>query len=114
MSPLQKNEATDLVLLLSNAPDVETARRIGRHLVDAGLAACVNVGAPVWSIYRWQGKVDTADEIPLLIKTTVSRTRAVREAIVALHPYEVPEVVAVPITDGLPAYLDWVRQETQN
>ncbi|OVZ60380.1 divalent-cation tolerance protein CutA [Pigmentiphaga sp. NML080357] len=111
---LSRHDADEVVLVLSNAPDAETAQRIARRLVEGGQAACVNVGAPMRSIYRWQGEVESADEIPLFIKTTAARLQAVREAIAGLHPYEVPEIIAVPITEGLPAYLDWVRQETQN
>mgnify|MGYP001043922135 FL=1 len=107
-------DARQVVLVFCNAPDAETARDIARRLVEDGVAACVNVGAPVLSIYRWKGEVESADEIPLFIKTTAARQRAVQETIARLHPYEVPEIIAVPVTEGLPAYLDWVRQETKN
>ena len=108
------HRADDAVLVLSNAPDAEAARRIASHLVQERLAACVNVGAPVRSIYRWEGNVESADEVPLFIKTTAARLPAVQEAIARLHPYEVPEIIAVPLTEGLPAYLDWVRQEVRD
>lgn len=112
--PLPSAAAQEVVLVFCNAPDVETARGIARRLVDDGMAACVNVGAPILSIYRWKGEVESADEIPLCIKTTAARQRAVQEAIARLHPYDVPEIVVVPVIEGLPAYLDWVRQETKN
>jgi periplasmic divalent cation tolerance protein len=96
---------TDTVLLvISNAPDADTADRI---------ATCVNVGAPMRSVYRWQGKVEQATELPLWIKTTATRRDALIAALNELHPYDVPEVLVVPVQDGLPAYLDWIREETQ-
>jgi len=111
---LSPEAAREVVLMFCNTPDAETARRIAGRLVEDGLAACVNVGAPVLSIYRWKGEVESADEIPLFIKTTAARQRAVQETIARLHPYDVPEIIAVPVTEGLPAYLEWVRQETKN
>lgn len=102
-----------VLLMLCNAPDAGVAERIAQELVARGLAACVNVGAPVLSIYRWQGAVERAEEVPLFIKTVQARREAVQDAIAGLHPYDVPEIVALPITHGLPAYLEWVRQETQ-
>jgi periplasmic divalent cation tolerance protein len=103
---------SETLLVLTNAPDVATAERIARHLVEERLAACVNRLGPCRSVYRWQGAVEEAEEIPLLIKTTAARYPAVEAAIRALHPYELPEVVAVRIERGLPAYLAWVAQET--
>jgi periplasmic divalent cation tolerance protein len=105
---------TDTVLLvISNAPNADTADRIATSLVDRKLAACVNVGAPMRSVYRWQGKVEQATELPLWIKTTATRRDALIVALNELHPYDVPEVLVVPVQDGLPAYLDWIREETQ-
>ncbi|GAA4336992.1 divalent-cation tolerance protein CutA [Pigmentiphaga soli] len=104
----------DAVLLVaSTAPDEATARRIAQALVERRLAACVNVGAPVWSVYRWQGAIEQAQEFPLWIKTTAARRQALMQALAELHPYDVPEALALPAVDGLPAYLEWVRQEVK-
>lgn len=103
---------SDILLVITNAPDEATGERIARHLVETHLAACVNRLAPCRSTYRWQGAVEEAEEIPLLIKTTTARYAEVEAAIRALHPYELPEVVAVRVEHGLPAYLAWVAQET--
>ena len=101
------------LLILTNVPDRPTAEKLARALVESGAAACVNILAPCHSIYRWQGKVETAEEIPLLIKTTASAYSRLEEIIRSLHPYALPEIIAVPITNGLPAYLAWVARETE-
>lgn len=103
--------AAPALLCLSTCPDDATARRIAQALVEEGLAACVNVLPAVHSVYRWQGRVERADEALLLAKTTPPGFAALRDRIVALHPYELPEVVAVEIADGLPAYLDWIASQ---
>lgn len=100
----------DIVLVISNAPDLLLAKRIAHVLVEDGLAACVNLGAPVLSIYHWDGQIEGADEIPIWIKTTAGQQRAVVQALATLHPYEVPEVIVVPVIGGSAAYLDWVRE----
>ncbi|HZX30520.1 MAG TPA: divalent-cation tolerance protein CutA [Rhodocyclaceae bacterium] len=100
------------LLVLTNCPDAAVAEDIARHLVEGRLAACVNILAPCRSVYRWQGAVETAAEVPLLIKTSADRYAALEAAIQAVHPYEVPEIIALPIDQGLPAYLDWVANET--
>lgn len=100
------------LLVLCNCPDSDIAARIARALVEARLAACVNVLAPCQSIYRWEGAVETATETPLLIKTTRERYSALEAEVRALHPYEVPEIIALPIERGLPSYLGWVAAET--
>jgi len=102
----------DMILILCNAPDATCAERIARALVERRLTACVNILSACQSIYRWQGKIETACEVPLLIKTRTERYAAVEAAIRELHPYEVPEIIALPVSAGLPAYLDWVCQET--
>jgi len=96
------------LLVLTNCPDRETAENLATRLVDAGLAACVNILAPCTSVYRWQGQVETASEIPLLIKSTAGRYVALEQLIRQHHPYELPEIVALPIERGLPEYLAWV------
>lgn len=101
------------LLVLTNLPDVASAEKLARALVESRAAACVNVFAACRSIYRWQGAVEMADEIPLLIKTTRAAYPRVEEVVRAQHPYDVPELIAVPITQGLPAYLEWVAKETE-
>jgi periplasmic divalent cation tolerance protein len=103
----------NVLIVLTNCPDAEVADRIARTLVEQKLAACVNRMPAVDSVYRWQGAVERAVEVPLLIKSTRERLPEVQEAIRALHPYEVPEILAIPVVAGLPAYLRWVVDETQ-
>lgn len=98
--------------MLTTLPDAASAQTLAEHLVSVRLAACVNILAPCRSVYRWQGKVENAEEVPLLIKTTADRYPALEAAIRAQHPYELPEIVAVPMDRGLPAYLAWVAAET--
>jgi len=100
------------ILILCNAPDQACAERIAAALVERRLAACVNILAPCQSVYRWQGQVERATEVPLLIKTTEPCYAGLEAAIRELHPYEVPEIIAIPITAGLPAYLGWLVAET--
>ena len=100
------------LLALTNLPDEESARALAAALVQQRLAACVNVMAPCRSVYRWRDAIEEAQETTLLIKTTAARYDALAAAIRAAHPYELPEIVAVPISHGLPAYLDWVVAET--
>jgi len=106
------NTATDVLLVITNAPDRATAEAIARRLVEAQAAACVNVLAPCTSVYRWQGVVETGDEVPVLVKTTATAYPQVEALIRETHPYELPEIIAVPVGRGLPAYLDWVRAAT--
>lgn len=104
--------ATAPLLVLTNLPDAAIAHALAARLVEARVAACVNILAPCRSVYRWQGVVEDASEVPLLIKTTAARYAALEAEIRAHHPYEVPEVIAVPIVQGLPEYLSWVAAET--
>ena len=101
------------ILVLCTCPDEAAADRIAGALVEERLAACVNRLAGVVSTYRWEGEVRRGSESLLLIKTTVERFAALRERIVALHPYELPEVIAVDVVRGLPSYLDWIAAETR-
>jgi periplasmic divalent cation tolerance protein len=100
------------ILVLTAMPDHDAALSLARTLVTARLAACVNVGASVESMYHWQGQFETAREVPVAIKTRAVLYSRVEAAIVAAHPYELPEVVAVPITYGSDRYLAWIAAET--
>lgn len=104
-------ERTAVLVVLTTAPDAAVAERLASTLVDEGHAACVNVLAGVTSIYRWEGKTQREAEHLLLVKTTERAFPALRERILQMHPYEVPEVVALAVPDGHEAYLDWVREE---
>lgn len=101
------------LLVMTNVPDKAVADQIAVALVEARAAACVNILAPCESVYRWQGGVETAAEIPLLIKTTEAAYPRVEQILRECHPYAVPEIIAVPIKYGLPAYLAWVATETE-
>jgi periplasmic divalent cation tolerance protein len=101
------------LLVITNLADAASARQLARALVEQRLAACVNMLPAVHSIYRWEGAVEEAAEVTLLIKTTTARYPALERAIQALHPYELPEVIAVPVSAGLPAYLGWIARETR-
>ena len=100
------------LLIITNCPDEEVANAIALALVEEELAACVNILPRVQSIYHWQGTVESSSEIPLLIKSTAENYPALEKRIAELHPYEVPEIIALPITHGLPAYLNWLAAET--
>ena len=100
------------LLVLTNLPDRAAAEKLADALIQKRVAACVNILAPCRSIYRWKGAVQHDEEHPVLIKTTGERYAALEAAIREAHPYELPEIVAVPIERGLPAYLDWVATET--
>ena len=100
------------LLVITNLPDQAAAEALAQMLVDQRVAACVNVLAPCRSVYRWQNAVETAVEVPLLVKTSAERYADLEAAIRAAHPYELPEIIAVPIERGLPDYLAWVAAET--
>ena len=100
------------ILVLTSLPDHEAALALARSLVAGHLAACVNVGAPVESMYHWRGEIETAREVPVVIKTRQALYGAVEAAVKAAHPYELPEIIAVPVIHGLAGYLDWIDDET--
>jgi periplasmic divalent cation tolerance protein len=102
----------EVLLVLTNVPDPSIADVLAARLVEERAAACVNILAPCRSVYRWQGRVETAEEVPVLVKTTRGAYPAVERLIRAGHPYELPEIVAFPVTAGLAAYLEWVGSET--
>lgn len=99
---------TDKQIVLTTCASEEEARKIAHHLVETQLAACVNIFPHVESVYRWQGKIESNREWLLLIKTSAERFPAARDAIRAMHSFELPECVAVSITDGSPEYLKWL------
>ncbi|HEX8244590.1 MAG TPA: divalent-cation tolerance protein CutA [Longimicrobium sp.] len=100
-------------VVLMTAPDAETGRRIARALVDERLIACANVLPGVTSVYRWQGAVEEAAEVLVVMKTPAARVPRLVERAAALHPYEVPELLALTVAEGLPAYCRWVMEETE-
>jgi periplasmic divalent cation tolerance protein len=102
------------ILVLTTVPDQAQAEALARELLTARLAACIQIGATVQSLYHWRGQIETASEIPLAIKTRAGLYPRVEETIRRRHPYELPEIVAVPISCGLPAYLDWIAAETMH
>lgn len=101
------------IVVLTNLPDEEGARELARHLVEQGLAACVNILPGVQSLYRWQGRLEEARETCLMIKTAGVRYPELEAAIRARHPYDVPEIIALPVTQGWPPYLDWITGQTR-
>jgi periplasmic divalent cation tolerance protein len=101
----------EAVVVLCTFPDLDQARQIGAALVERQVAACVNLLPGVESIYRWEGKVERAGEVLALIKTT--RYPDLEAALRELHPYEVPEILALPVAAGLPAYLAWLAEATR-
>jgi periplasmic divalent cation tolerance protein len=101
------------LLVFTNLPDRASAERLADLLLEQQLAACVSILAPCRSVYRWKGAVQHDEEHPMLIKTSAERYEALEQALRQGHPYELPEIIAVPIERGLPAYLDWVAAETK-
>lgn len=97
-------------IVLTTCPDADSAARLARALVEEKLAACVNVLPPMRSVYRWKGRIEEASEQLLVIKSAVAQFPALCDRLRALHPYELPEIVALPIRDGLPEYLAWILQ----
>lgn len=100
------------MLVVTTLPDGDSARAVARHLVSTRLAACINILAPCRSVYRWDGRIEEAEEVPMLIKTKGECYAALEVAIREKHPYELPEIVAFRIDRGLPAYLAWLTAET--
>lgn len=103
---------TSIIVVFTHVPNKACAESIATTLVASKLAACVNISSPVTSVYRWQGQIAQSEEIGLVIKTSCQDYPALATKLQALHPYELPEIVAIPVTDGLPAYLQWVCAET--
>ena len=104
----------EILTVFTTWPDLETARIAARTLVEEKLAACGNIVPGVESIYRWEGKVETSAEVLVIFKTTVGSYQDFETRLRALHPYQVPEVLALRVTGGLPAYLRWVAESCGN
>ena len=104
---------TDKKLVLTTCSSLEEARSIAHALVERQLAACVNIVPQIESVYRWQGEIETATESLLVIKTTSDHFDSVREALIELHSYEIPECIEIAIEDGSAAYLEWIEQSVQ-
>jgi len=104
----------DALLVVTTLPDRASAEKLATLLIERRLAACVSILAPCSSVYRWQGEIQHGAEHPLLIKTVQHRYAELEASIRANHPYELPEIIAVPIAHGLPAYLQWVESETRD
>lgn len=102
---------TDKIVVFSTASSAEEAGKIARGLVDERLAACVSIMPGLRSYYRWQGKVEDSAEFLLVIKSTRARFEALRTLLEKLHSYDVPEVIAMPVVDGAPNYLNWMDTE---
>ena len=102
----------DILLVITNLPDAASAEKLAHLIIEARAAACVNRLAPCISTYRWEDNIEIATEVPLLIKTTRAAYPRLEKLMREAHPYELPEIIAVPVTAGFPAYLDWVSRET--
>ncbi len=102
--------AAEILLALSTFPDADTARRISNQLVTEKFAACANILPAVESIYRWKRKIENAGEVIVFFKTTPDRQTAFQEKLRSLHPYDVPEIIFIPVAGGLPEYLSWVAE----
>ena len=100
--------SNDVILVLTNLPDQESAEKLAQILVQEKMAACVNLLAPCTSFYEWQGQLEKSQEIPLLIKSIQKKYSLLESCILRHHPYELPEIISVPIDKGLPSYLNWV------
>lgn len=103
----------EVLLVYCTFPDRQTAHRISRNAVESGLAACATLIPDVESIYRWKGRIESAQETAVTFKTTQERFAELRTFVLQEHPYEVPELVACRVSDGAPAYLGWVQESTR-
>lgn len=106
--------STDIQLILCNCPDEQIAGQIAEHLLHQQLAACINLLPGVRSMYRWQGKLEVQTEVCLQIKAPQQHFSAISQAILTLHPYTVPEIIAVPVSQGFQPYLNWLHEECQS
>lgn len=102
--------AAEILLALSTFPDADTARRISNQLVTENFAACANILPAVESVYRWKEKIESAGEVIVFFKTTPDRQTAFQEKLRSLHPYDVPEIIFIPVAGGFREYLNWVAE----
>ena len=109
---MRKRKHSNIVVVLVTCPTLAVARRLARHVIGRRLAACVNIVPSVESVFRWNGKIEHSRESLLVIKTTAQSIERLRRALIALHPYDVPEVIALPVVAGHLPYLAWVRSST--
>ena len=107
---MQAMTPKDAILVLTNLPNTVSAEKLANLLISEKLAACVNILAPCTSVYSWQGQLEKSNEVPMLIKSSQARYSEIEAAILKHHPYELPEIISVPINNGLPAYLNWVQE----
>jgi periplasmic divalent cation tolerance protein len=106
------NPRNEIILVMTNLPDAPSAATLARRLIEERVAACVNQLAPCSSTYHWKNNIESVTEVPLLIKTTQAAYPRLEKLIREAHPYELPEIIAVSVITGFPAYLDWVSSET--
>lgn len=111
--PVEPPRPNAVWLVISNAPNAHTAEKIAHALVEERLAACVNIMPACHSVYRWQGEIEEATEVPMFIKTSEARLAKLQSRLKELHPHEVPEMLAIKPQAGWPAYLDWVLAQTR-
>lgn len=102
----------DCCVVITTCPDADSAEKIARALVERRLAACVNILPGVRSIFTWKGACESGEEQLLIIKTVSTTYPALERAVLEMHPYELPEIIAVPLSAGLPGYLTWIQQNT--
>lgn len=107
-----RNSDAQILVILITVPSRREAVRIGQAIVKKKLAACANILSPVTSIFRWKGRIEKSREALLIVKTTGRRYAALAKLIGSIHPYEVPEIIALKVTKGLPRYIAWVQRET--
>lgn len=100
---------TQVIVTLCTCPDKSTAENIARRLVESSLAACVNILPNLTSVYSWQGQIESAEEYLLIIKSSAQNFSAIEHSICSHHPYELPEIIAVPVEYGLPEYINWIH-----
>lgn len=112
LETIGKGAGTGVVIVLTNFPTRDGALALASQLVEKRLAACVNVLDGCTSVYRWKSKLESEREVPVLVKTRADLFDDVRAAIRSAHPYELPEILAVPVTAGLAEYVSWVREQT--
>jgi periplasmic divalent cation tolerance protein len=109
---MSNRDISDILLVITNLPDVASAEKLARRVIESRAAACVSQLAPCVSTYRWENNIESATEVPLLMKTTKTAYQRLEQLVREAHPYELPEIIAVSVTAGLPAYLSWVDAET--